>query len=164
MGLIGRILGAPAATDAIGQAATSVAEVFMPNATKKMEAAHAAYLAALDEHGAEFQYVRPGLFDRIVNGLNRLPRPMLALGTLGLFVYAMVDPESFTRRMVGLNYVPEPLWWLLAAIVGFYFGAREAHYFRVRPQIAPTVAMSAGAAPPAEENAALTEWRGHDER
>jgi hypothetical protein len=34
--------------------------------------------------------------------------------------------------MVGLNAVPEPLWWLLGAIVAFYFGARETHYFRNR--------------------------------
>jgi hypothetical protein len=42
--------------------------------------------------------------------------------------------------MVGLAEVPEPLWWLLGAIVGFYFGARELHYRRVpraRPVIAP---------------------------
>ncbi len=163
MGMIGRILGAPAATTAIGQTVTNVAEVFTPNATKRMQASHEAYIAALDEYGAEFQFVRPGLFDRFVNGLNRLPRPMLALGTLGLFVYAMIDPDSFTRRMVGLTYVPEPLWWLLAAIVGFYFGAREAHYFRSRPQVAvpaaPTVPQ-----PEEEENAALAEWRRREDR
>lgn len=156
MGLIGKILGGPAATAALGTAASSVAEVFVPNATKKMEAAHEAYKAALDEHGAEFQYVRPGFFDRFVNGLNRMPRPMLALGTLALFIYAMIDPVSFAQRMVGLNYVPEPLWWLLGAIVSFYFGAREAYYFRTKPGAAPPGA--AGAAP-AEDNPALSEWR-----
>ena len=159
MGLIGRILGAPAATTAIGQAATGVAEVFTPNATKKMQAAHDAYIAALGEYGAEYQYVRDGRFDRFVNGLNRLPRPMLALGTLGLFVYAMIDPDGFSRRMIGLNHVPDALWWLLAAIVGFYFGAREAHYFRSgRPVVvAPSDAAPSGA--PGGENAALDAWR-----
>ena len=84
--------------------------------------------------------------------------PMLALGTLGLFVYAMIDPVHFAERMVGLNYVPEPLWWLLAAIVGFYFGAREAHYFRTRPVPAPP--RQPGAAAPATDlNPALDELR-----
>lgn len=156
MGLIDRIFGGAAATTALGNAATGVAEVFVPNATKKMEAAHAAYVAALGEHGAEFEHVRDGWFDRFVNGLNRMPRPMLALGTLGLFVYAMVDPASFTQRMVGLNHVPDPLWWLLGAIVSFYFGAREAYYFRTRPVVAPPAAE---AAPPAGDNPALAEWR-----
>ena len=66
-----------------------------------------------------------GRFDRFVNALNRLPRPLLALGTLGLFVYAMAEPAGFSVRMQGLALVPEPLWWLLGAIVSFYFGARD---------------------------------------
>lgn len=163
MGVIGRILGAPAATTAIGQAATSVAEVFTPNATKGMQAAQEAWFKAMEEFGAEFQHPRDGWFDRFVNGLNRLPRPFLAFGTMALFVHAMIDPEGFTRRMVGLNHVPEPLWWLLAAIVGFYFGAREAHHFRVRPgKAAPARpgGPGGGQAQGGEPNAALDEWRG----
>lgn len=152
MGLIGRIFGGPAATSALGAAVTNVAEVFTVNATKKMEAEAEAYRAALDEHGAEFQHARAGLFDHFVNGLNRLPRPLLALGTLGLFVYAMLDPVAFAQRMVGLNYVPEPLWWLLGAIVSFYFGAREAYYLRHRTAPTPTPAPEA-----AGENPALAE-------
>lgn len=160
MGLIGRILGAPAAATAIGEAASSVAEVFTPNATKRMEAGQAAYLAAFDELGAEFQSVGPGAFDRFVNGLNRLPRPLLALGTIGLFTHAMVDPEGFARRMTGLATVPEPLWWLLAAIVGFYFGAREAHYLRSRPASVPQRSAARHVAPTARDaNPALDEWR-----
>lgn len=162
MGLIGRILGLPAATEALGRAATDVAEVFTPNATRRMEAANEAYLAALAEFGAEFGTVGPGVFDRFVNGLNRLPRPLLALGTLGLFVYAMADPDGFSHRMTGLNRVPEPLWWLLAAIVGFYFGAREAFYFRTRPQVLAPPRAAAPAA--AEDNAALAEWRRRGDR
>lgn len=163
MGLIDRVFGVPAATSALGQAATNVAEVFIPNATKKMQAAQEAYMAAIDEQGVEFKYAAPGAFDRFINGLNRLPRPMLALGTLGLFVYAMIDPVPFAERMVGLNYVPEPLWWLLTAIVGFYFGAREAHYFRMRPVAAvpQSSAAAAPAAPAPDENPALDELRRH---
>lgn len=158
MGLIDRVVGGSAAATALGNAAVGVAEVFTANATKQMEASQAAYIAALDEHGAEFQYVRPGLFDRFVNGLNRMPRPMLALGTLSLFIYAMIDPTSFSERMVGLGYVPEPLWWLLGAIVSFYFGAREAHYIRNRT---PSVTV---ASVPRDENQALAEWRSGESR
>lgn len=167
MGVIDRLIGGPAAATALGSAVESVAEVFVPNATRKMEKAHDAFMATVAEQGEEFRAARDGAFDRFVNGLNRLPRPMLALGTLGLFAYAMIDPTSFAQRMVGLAYVPEPLWWLLAAVVGFYFGAREAHYFRVRPpRPAPpppaataTAAATAAAPDPADDNAALAEWR-----
>ncbi len=156
MGMIEKLFGGAATVKVAGEAASSVAEVFVPNATKKLEAAQAAYLAALQEHGAEFEFIRPGRFDRIVNGLNRLPRPVLAFGIVGLFVYAMIDPVGFAQRMVGLGYVPEPLWWLLGAVVSFYFGAREAHYFRMKKVPRPPDALTE---PPAEENAALLAWR-----
>ena len=112
------------------------------------------------EFGAEFAAPSLGGFDRVVNGLNRLPRPMLAFGTIGLFVYAMIDPASFAARMVGLNAVPEPLWWLLGAVVAFYFGARETFYFRNRPG-GGTVPGAAPASPgaAADDNAALSDWR-----
>ncbi len=79
---------------------------------------------ALSQFAAEFAQPRKGLFDRVIDGLNRLPRPLLAFGTLGLFVSAMVNPIWFASRMQGIALVPEPLWWLMGAIVSFYFGAR----------------------------------------
>lgn len=57
----------------------------------------------------------------------------MTIGTLGLFAYAMAEPIGFSARMEGLNLIPDPLWWLMGAIVSFYFGARELHYYRTRP-------------------------------
>lgn len=157
MGLIRTILGGGARdlTQAVGQ----VADGFRPNATQAMQNGHDAYIAALNQHGTEFQYGRQGWFDSLMNGFNRLPRPMLALGTIGLFIFAMVDPAGFAPRMQGLALVPDPLWWLLGAIVSFYFGARELHYAR-RPTTsasAPNVAVQARTKP--STNAALEAWR-----
>lgn len=109
-----------------------------------------------------------GVIGPQINGLNRLPRPMLALGTLGLFIFAMVDPEAFGARMVGLDAVPEPLWWLLGAIVSFYFGARELHYFRDTDRYPGATALrapwrrgprQAPASDPIAGNPALSAWR-----
>lgn len=154
MSVIGKLIGAPGAVTALGDAAKGVAEVFLPSATRRMELSAEAQMAALRQLGEEYQHPALSWFDRMVNGLNRLPRPLLAFGTLGLFIYAMVDPVAFATRMVGLNAVPEPLWWLLGAIVAFYFGARETHYFRTRGVVSP---FAPAAAP--EENAALNDWR-----
>lgn len=75
--------------------------------------------------------------------------------------------------------MPEPLWWLLGAIVSFYFGARELHYRREAPAApqaavrrrlaaepesasAPVPPLPAAARPTAADpnfNAALEEWR-----
>jgi hypothetical protein len=158
MGLIDGVLGGPAAVNALGTAAKGMAEIFVPSATRRMELSAEAQMAALRQLGEEYQHPGLGWFDRLVNGLNRLPRPMLAFGTLGLFVYAMVDPQAFAQRMVGLNAVPEPLWWLLGAVVAFYFGARETYYFRNR-----NVAVPGGLAhgpSTGDDNPALADWRG----
>ncbi len=119
MGLIGKAIGGPAAVSALGDAAKGLAEVFTPSATRRMELSAEAQMAALRQLGEEYGLPSTGWFDRAVNGLNRLPRPLLAFGTIGLFIYAMVDPVKFAARMVGLNAVPEPLWWLLGAVVAF---------------------------------------------
>ena len=155
--MIGKLVGGPGAVAALGEAAKGMAEVFVPSATKRMELSAEAQMAALRQFGAEYENPSLGWFDRLVNGLNRLPRPMLAFGTIGLFVYAMVDPTAFAQRMVGLNAVPEPLWWLLGAVVAFYFGARETHYFRNRP-----VAMPTGLTAQPDDNPALADWRAGD--
>ena len=160
MGVIDRFLGAGAAITAVGNAAGQISEVFTPNATRRMELDEEAYARAMAEHGQEFISAGGTWFDSMVNGLNRLPRPMLTLGTMGLFVYAMVEPASFALRMEGLALVPEPLWWLMGAIVSFYFGAREAHYFRGRVAQRPMVAAPAATAALGgfADNAALRDW------
>lgn len=162
MGMIGRVVGATGAVDAIGDAA----EVFVPNATRALELAAEGQRAALDSASAEFQHAGTSRFDRAINGLNRMPRPMLALGTLALFTHAMVDPVSFSLRMRGLAEVPDPLWWLLGAIVSFYFGAREMHYFRTPGERSGGLFGRRAAAPaqapasdPVSENPALSAWR-----
>ncbi|MEM8788846.1 MAG: holin family protein [Pseudomonadota bacterium] len=147
------------------------AEVFVANRTERARHEHAEHVASLSQLGAEFEAPGTGWFDALVNGLNRMPRPALALGTLALFGFAMADPVAFGVRMQGLALVPEPLWWLLGAIVSFYFGARELHHFRGRQAgVAPADvaervaairdlrALETPAGAPAE-NAAIADWR-----
>lgn len=142
------------------------AEVFRPNAEAEAARTQAYSAAALAQFAAEFAHPRRGLFDRLVDGLNRLPRPAMAFGVIALFVAAMAAPEWFAARMIGLAAVPEPLWWLLGAIVGFYFGARhqvkgQEWQTRLAAGLAASAALTA--APGAEEeNAALADWRRSD--
>ncbi|MBY6005956.1 holin family protein [Salipiger bermudensis] len=165
MGLIERAMGLLFGSGRNVVAET--AEVFRVNA-EACDAREAGLRGkALAQFGAEFVKARRSRFDRVMDGLNRLPRPALALGTLGLFVSAMWDPEWFGARMQGLALVPEPMWWLLTAIVGFYFGARhQTKGQEFRREIAAVVAAAAPVArteAPTErdagDNAALAEWR-----
>lgn len=178
MGMMGRLIGGMGAARSVGAAVTGVAEVFVGNRAARDAAEHAQFTAVVGQYGEEFAKAG-GRFDGFVNALNRLPRPLMVMGTLGLFVYAMAAPAGFSLRMQGLALVPEPLWWLLGAIVSFYFGARELHYRREAPAApaarllaaepagapAPGQALSAAAKPSAagtadpDFNAALEEWR-----
>ena len=101
------------------------AEVFRENAEAGAARGQVIQSQAMAQFGGEFAPRGRGGFDRFMDGINRIPRPAMALGTLGLFVAAMFDPEWFISRMAGLAVVPDPLWWLLGAIVSFYFGARH---------------------------------------
>lgn len=100
------------------------------------EGARAARLAAaVGELAGAADAVAPAApagsrFDRAIDAMNRLPRPAFALGALGLFAFGLIDPAGFALRMAAFAAVPEPLWWLLGGVVGFYFGARELHHFR----------------------------------
>lgn len=101
------------------------AEVFRENAEAAALRDFGLRGEALEQFAREFASPTTGVFDRVMDGINRLPRPALALGTLALFAAAMIDPIWFAARMQGIALVPEPLWWLLGVIVSFYFGARH---------------------------------------
>lgn len=106
-------------------ALAETAEVFRVNAEASDARSAELKGATMAQFAAEFAQPRQGRFDRFIDALNRVPRPAMALGTLALLVAAMCDPVWFAERMQGLALVPEPLWWLLGAIVSFYFGARH---------------------------------------
>lgn len=144
MGFLGSILGVlfgggrNVITQTIG--------AFRPNAEKSAERNANYQSSALSEFGQEF---RPGQgwFNNLIDGLNRLPRPAMALGVIALFVSAMWNPIWFAGRMQGLVLVPDQLWYLLGAIVTFYFGARyqvkainAQRILRQTPQVVKNIA------------------------
>ena len=163
MGLIEKLMGF-----VFGGALTSTAEVFRENTEKSAVRAHHLQQAALSQFATEFRVPRSG-FDRFIDGLNRLPRPAMAFGVLGLLIAAMIDPIWFADRMVGLGLVPEPLWWLLGAIVSFYFGARHqsksfeirANDLRLKAEAIANIGNANDQNPVRHvlENAAVAEWR-----
>lgn len=165
MGLIERIFGL--VFGGSSNAVVDVAEVFRENAEAGAVRAASLQTHALDQYAHEFSNTQKGMFDRFMDGVNRVPRPALALGTLGLFVSSMYDPIWFQSRMTGLSAVPEPLWWLLGAIVSFYFGAR--HQFKgqdFQRDILRTISTPPPVKPASTEvtvstnsgNAALDDW------
>lgn len=174
MGLIGQLMSL-----VFGDGRNAVAEtveVFRENAEKSGARDSDFKNATLEQFAAEFAHSKQGLFDRLIDGLNRLPRPLLAIGTIALFVCAMANPAWFASRMAGIALVPEPLWWLMGAIVSFYFGARhQVKGQEFQRSVAQTVALGAAltsergpsenipAAIDADDNAALADWQARNE-
>lgn len=170
MGLIGQIVGMLFGSNRNVVAET--VEVFRENAERGAVRDATKQTAALTQFATEFGQSQRGAFDSFIDGLNRLPRPMLSLGTVALFAAAMFDPAWFGVRMQGLALVPEPLWWLMGAIVSFYFGARyqvkgQEFQAKIAQAVAEATPASKSAVAPqmdVHDNAALSDWQAQNDR
>jgi len=122
MGLISWVLGGGAkqAAAAVGQ----VAGVFKPNAEASETRGHAYDRAALAQYTAEFAHPRRGWFDGLVDGLNRLVRPAITFGLLGILPAVVIWPEGAAIAFAALALLPAGYWALVTVIIGFYFGGR----------------------------------------
>jgi len=152
------------------------AEVFRPNA--EASAARAADLdtATLAQLAAEFhQRANRTWFDVLVDGLNRLPRPLMVLAVFGLLVWTAIDPVWMTTVFAAWAIIPPGLWAIIGVIVSFFFGGRaqiKDHDFQrefaaslsAAPQVIENVraARALGDKPStatAGGNAAIADWR-----
>lgn len=112
--------------------AKELVEVFKPNAEHQAQRTHAERLklseqdlASLQQFAAEFQArERRTWWDSLVDGLNRLPRPLMTIGVLAFFVLAPVDPVRFLQVATAYEVMPDGFWALLGVIIAFYFGGR----------------------------------------
>ena len=112
--------------------AKELIEVFKPNAEMEAARGHRETmalseqdLASLRQFAAEF-HAREGRtwWDSLVDGLNRLPRPLITIGILAFFVLAPLEPVRFLEVARVYEIMPDGFWALLSVIVAFYFGGR----------------------------------------
>ena len=82
-----------------GENTRKTIEIFRENREAAAERDEARINAALNQFSMEFQQANRSGFDRLIDGINRLPRPMMAFGVIGLFYSAMADPDWFIARM-----------------------------------------------------------------
>jgi hypothetical protein len=125
--------------------------VFRPNAERTAERESHIRGDAMRQFGTEFRSGHQGWFNNFVNGLNRLPRPLITYTVFGLFVMVVIDPLQFSVTMQALTLVPAQLWELLSVIVMFFFGARELSHFR-SDSMAKEAARITAAVPVVMEN------------
>ena len=112
--------------------AKELIEVFKPNAETEAQRGHAERLAlsaqdlaSLEQFAAGFQpRTNRTWWDSFIDGLNRVPRPLITLGVLAFFVLAPLDPLRFAQIARAYELMPDGFWALLSIIVAFYFGGR----------------------------------------
>jgi hypothetical protein len=114
------------------QPAKELIEVFKPNAEQSAERDHVERmaltqqdLASLQQFAAEFHdRAARTWWDSLIDGLNRLPRPLITLGILAFFVLAPLQPVRFLEIAQAYQMMPDGFWALLGVIIAFYFGGR----------------------------------------
>ena len=133
MALIDKLLGG--GIGAIATGAKDIASIFSSNSEEDAKRAQEVIKASMGydlqaltgaqaQFLAEFKKADRNWFDSLINGLNRLPRPALALGTIGLFVFAFANPTGFAIAIQSLALIPAELWAMMGGIVTFYYGSR----------------------------------------
>lgn len=66
-----------------------------------------------------------GWFNGLVDGINRLVRPLFTFGTIALFGWAIVEPAAFITAMGALKTIPIELWTIQGTIIAFWFGSKS---------------------------------------
>ncbi|WP_133065434.1 3TM-type holin [Niveispirillum lacus] len=121
--MLGKVLGA-----LVGGGAQAMAAAVTPFTGDRLQdeaSRHGEMLARFQQYGVEFadRQNRTG-WDSFIDGLNRLPRPAMALGVIGMFVWASADPAGFAVAAQAWALIPEEMWIVLGAIITFFFGDR----------------------------------------
>jgi hypothetical protein len=102
-----------------------VAEVFRENAEAAGARGHDLDAGALAQFAAEFEArSRRTWWDSLIDGLNRLPRPMLAFWAFWVLLWTARDPAYMAEVFASWVIIPDMVWALIMIIVTFFFGGR----------------------------------------
>lgn len=74
-----------------------------------------------------------------VDGLNRLPRPLMAFLVIFIMIYCPYDPERFSVVMVAYNLVPSWLALIIAQVIALFCGGRMLDKWNGSMSVDPAV-------------------------
>jgi uncharacterized protein (TIGR02594 family) len=114
------------AIKSLGEKAIGLVPILKGNQQERDQQANDRFLAGLNTFSAEFgNRENRTWWDSFWDGFNRMPRPVIVCLVLAYFVMSYIDPTEFQVLNVALDTVPERMWWVLSAIISFFFVARE---------------------------------------
>lgn len=109
----------------IANGVKAVAGVFSPNAEASDKRDASYNTAALAQYAAEFHARQNRTwFDSLVDGLNRLVRPVTTIGVLCVIPATIIYPEQTSVAFAALALLPAGYWAIVGVIVSFYYGGR----------------------------------------
>ncbi len=114
--------------EAVGNTVVNVKGAFTGNRQEQDEQQSKQFMMGLQAYSAEFAPRKNrSWWDSLWDGLNRMPRPLIVLAIFWYFSLAYREPDEFQVLNIALDTVPERMWYIMSAVVSFYFVAREFH-------------------------------------
>lgn len=87
---------------------------------------HTESMSVQEAYSAEFSNrANRTWWDSLIDGLNRIPRPLFVAFIVYYFVICVKNVTLFERVNRSLSTIPEPMWYILGGILSFYFGSRH---------------------------------------
>tara|TARA_R110000787_G_scaffold19874_15_gene59177 strand:+ start:1610 stop:2176 length:567 start_codon:yes stop_codon:yes gene_type:complete len=113
------------AVTGVGKAVSGVVGTIWGDQSAKDAQRSGENMATYAQFASEFQVQNRTWFDSLIDGFNRLPRPVIVAMVITYFYFSFSDPLTFQQINEGLDTVPENMWIIAGSIVSFYFVARE---------------------------------------
>jgi hypothetical protein len=67
----------------------------------------------------------PTRFDNAVERFHRLPRPIMLIMILAMFIWSVCDPDAFERWAKALQSLPAEMWLMISTIVLILWGVKK---------------------------------------
>lgn len=107
------------------EGANSITKTIFGSKEARDTQAHDEQMSVMQAFAAEFlPRENRTWWDSFVDGLNRLPRPVMTFGVIALFWYCVEEPAEFAASMTALKLMPAEGWGIMATIVVFWFGGK----------------------------------------
>lgn len=112
-----------------GKVIKETAEVFTVNKEAQSQRGADLDMAVLAQYASEFRDLQQrNWFDALVDGVNRLIRPMLTICVILPLILTPLYPEKMAIVFSAWALLPELYWGILLAVIGFFFGGRMQKY------------------------------------
>ena len=115
-----------AATSFMPLAPTSIRATAYATAIKTQKEANTSKEKTLALHQYAAEFLRPPRtwWDSLVDGFNRLIRPVVVCHILLFLILVVLNPKKGQIVALALSTIPEALWWIIGSVILFYFGSR----------------------------------------